>query len=391
MNILLVSGNAYPHGMAISKRIRLIAKGLNECGNRVSIRILNPTTAPGENDVYPVRGECPKGVFFEYSGGNRIWSNSWMSRRLQKLNGILQGAFNTFRDINDLDVVMLYATGTATILLHKFICLIMNKKIVLFRSEHPFFEKKSMFYKLIVRNVTHRFFNGYIVISKGIRQFYENIGIDPSIILIVPILNDFGLDANESNVTTYKSKTIFYCGDWSQHKDGLMTLLKAFSLVIRKHPDLKLELAGKPTRSKYAEDVNKYISQNNLNDFVLISGYLENHEFLKRMSHSTMFVLPKPTNFQAIFSMPSKLAEYLSTGKPVVVSDIGDLAEYLKNGISVYFTEPGDHESVASAINDILEKPENAKAIGEAGRKVAQEYFDYFVNCKKISHFLFNL
>lgn len=390
MNILIVSRSAYPEGMAISKRIRLIAKGLQECGNNVYVRILNPTTLPGRNDCNPNSGEFPKGVFFEYSGGERIWSKGWLIRRLQTLKGTMCGIFNTFHQMKDLDVVMLYTTGSPSIILHKILCKLFDKKFVLFRSEHPFFENQNWLYKLIVTKFTHRFFDAYIVISKGIKKFYESIGIDSKQILIIPIIND-PVPCNNGNISPNKTNTIFYCGDWSQHKDGLMTLLKAFAIVVKKQVNLKLELAGKPFSTEYIKSVNDFISKNRIEDRTIMTGYLDNDEFQHRMNRATMFVLPKPLNFQAQFSMPSKLAEYLSTGKPVVASDMGDLSKYLKNRVSVYFTAPGNHEEVAFAMSYIIENSDKARTVGEEGKRIAMTEFDYLNNCKKIFNFLKSL
>jgi glycosyltransferase involved in cell wall biosynthesis len=91
-------------------------------------------------------------------------------------------------------------------------------------------------------------------------------------------------------------------------------------------------------------------------------------------------VLARPDSLQAQAGFPTKLGEYLATGRPVVVTRTGEIGSYLVDGKSAYLAEPGNVKDIARQIDAVLSNPDAARVVGEAGRKVSIECFDWRVH-----------
>jgi glycosyltransferase involved in cell wall biosynthesis len=71
------------------------------------------------------------------------------------------------------------------------------------------------------------------------------------------------------------------------------------------------------------------------------------------------------------------LGEYLASGRPVVITRTGDIGRYLTDGADSRLVPPDDVDALTGALRDVLAHPEAARALGEAGRRVALANFDY--------------
>ena len=67
--------------------------------------------------------------------------------------------------------------------------------------------------------------------------------------------------------------------------------------------------------------------------------------------------------------------EAMAAGKPVVAFRNADLAEVVVEGVTGRFVPVGDRVQLAAISNELLEAPEAARALGEAGRRRAAECF----------------
>jgi glycosyltransferase involved in cell wall biosynthesis len=109
------------------------------------------------------------------------------------------------------------------------------------------------------------------------------------------------------------------------------------------------------------------------------------------IGNADLLALPRPDSKQAQGGFPTKLGEYLATGKPVCATTVGELPDYLTDNESVFFAQPGSVESFAEAMRRALYDPENAKRVGLNGKQVAQEEFNKDIQAKKLYQFLLEL
>lgn len=109
------------------------------------------------------------------------------------------------------------------------------------------------------------------------------------------------------------------------------------------------------------------------------------------IGNADLLALPRPDSKQAQGGFPTKLGEYLATGKPVCATKLGELPDYLKNNESIFFAQPGSVKSFADAMRWALSDTENASRVGLNGKKVAQKEFNKDIQAKKLHQFLLEL
>ena len=78
------------------------------------------------------------------------------------------------------------------------------------------------------------------------------------------------------------------------------------------------------------------------------------------------------------------------TGKPVLATDVGDIKTYFNHGENLFLAEPGDSQSIATAMISILSNPTLALQVGRGGRKAACSHFHYLYQCERIADFIHN-
>jgi L-malate glycosyltransferase len=69
------------------------------------------------------------------------------------------------------------------------------------------------------------------------------------------------------------------------------------------------------------------------------------------------------------------ILEYMAAGRPVVATDVGGASEAVVHGETGYLVKSRDHEAMADYIVSLLNKPEDARRMGEDGRRLVNEKF----------------
>ena len=99
-------------------------------------------------------------------------------------------------------------------------------------------------------------------------------------------------------------------------------------------------------------------------------------------------MLPRPSNGTNQANFPTRLPEFLSTGKPVIVGIAGDIPLYLTHGEHALLLQESDADEIASCIGQLVAFPEIARALGKAGGQRGTEVFGYATYAADLSEFL---
>lgn len=75
-------------------------------------------------------------------------------------------------------------------------------------------------------------------------------------------------------------------------------------------------------------------------------------------------------------AVPSKLYEAMASEKPVILIAEGEAAEIVSSAVAGVVVHPGDIDGLANAIVRLIDNPDEAKAMGKAGRKAVELYYD---------------
>ncbi len=146
---------------------------------------------------------------------------------------------------------------------------------------------------------------------------------------------------------------------------GLDILARAFGIVAKTHPRVRLVIAGyqfdpfEKVRALCPPDVR---------DRVEYVGFLTGLEKLDLLSGASVVVLPSRHE-----SSPVSILEAAACGKPVIVSDIPELRFVTDKGFGVCF-ESGSAESLVTALTGMLDDKALRDRLGEAGRAFARRF-----------------
>ncbi|RZS98473.1 glycosyltransferase family 4 protein [Cecembia calidifontis] len=184
----------------------------------------------------------------------------------------------------------------------------------------------------------------------------------------------------------FQSPYIAFVGVMNDAKDGVSNLIKAFNSIKDKFSSHKVYLVG---AWNYDTPIHlQLIKGFGLEERVFWMKEYSRDQIPNIICNADLLVLPRPDSKQAQGGFPTKLGEYLATGKPVCATRVGEIPNYLKDNESVFFAEPGSVESFAEAMERALGDYEIAKRVGAYGRKVAEEHFNKDVQARVLLGFL---
>lgn len=90
-------------------------------------------------------------------------------------------------------------------------------------------------------------------------------------------------------------------------------------------------------------------------------------------------------------TFPNALLEYMALSKPVIAPDIGGVPEIITDRKQGLLFPPGEADSLAEKLLDLLSNPEKARKMGEEGAKRVRSSFSLEMSVKKIEQLFFSL
>ncbi|MBQ3146655.1 MAG: glycosyltransferase [Oscillospiraceae bacterium] len=115
-------------------------------------------------------------------------------------------------------------------------------------------------------------------------------------------------------------------------------------------------------------------------------GHLNRQQVLETLQKSQVGIatLLNVGQYNKLWNLPTKVYEYMALAIPCVLSDtpyIRQAAEKYRFGICV---DPADPQQIAAAIRHLLDHPEEARQMGENGRRAVKEEFNWGIEEKKL-------
>jgi len=397
MNIIILTNEPFPIGMAATNRILSYSKGIVELGNSLEVICLRPT----EIEYGMIRNQNVKGQYngikYEYVSGTTIWPKSG-KKKLKKLLYILKGLFNSIKlikKINNLervDCLLLYSNSFINIVFFYFVSRFINTIYIQEKNEYPFIlYKKSIVCKLYANfyvNHIYKLFDGMIIMTNYLMEYFQNKIRKNSKLCLVPMTVETERFSKNKIKINEKSRYIAYCGSPYGNKDGVPILIKAFSIISKKHRSIKLYIIGDSPRTKVLQELRDLTKKLNIEHRVVFTGSVTRNKMPEYICSASILALSRPTSLQAKYGFPTKLGEYLSTGNPVVVTKVGEIHEFLTDGENAFLSEPDSAETFAEKLDYVLLHPELAKKVGLKGREVALKHFNYKTQAKRIINFI---
>jgi glycosyltransferase involved in cell wall biosynthesis len=223
----------------------------------------------------------------------------------------------------------------------------------------------------IFENFAAKRFDAIAAATPFISERFARIGCKSFYVNNYPLLAEFVTPERD---WSRKEHAVCYVGGISV-KRGIQEMVKAIDKT-----DATLLLAG------------KFIPESQRNETMKLSGWQQVTEFghvnrdevqrILARGMAGLVTLHPIINYKD--ALPVKMFEYMAAGIPVIASDFPlwrEIVESNKCGICV---DPLDEKQIAQAIQYLVDHPEEAKRMGDNGRRAIEEKYSWEMEARKL-------
>ena len=193
----------------------------------------------------------------------------------------------------------------------------------------------------------------------------------------VQVINN-GLDAarfmkSPSLMVNKTRPTVITVGEIKPRK-GTLQLVEAIAVVRERIPQAQCLIMGNPQQgSAYTARVQQRISELRLEDSVQIMGFVEQELMRAWLAAADVFALPAMNDGMWFEGFGLVLLEAGAAGTAVIGTDNCGVADAVEHGVTgLIVSQKNVAEALPQALLELLEDPDKAAKMGEAGRERAQ-------------------
>jgi len=383
---MLVVGDelAFPHGGASSVYVRRLTRAVSLAGAEAAVLCLDYSERESPPRNTRARGE-EQGVGFEYLTGDPVLPRRpWAIARGRVRAAAALGPSLDAWSANRRAVVVYYGRFPSVLLrLHR-ACAARALPLVASLVEWRLAFDHQTLGQRLGDQVFHRWLprlDGSMVISRWIEQALRDRLHVTHPILRVPVLVD---PDDWRDVAPHAAPRPYavLCADFDSYPEDARLVIEALAQV----KSLDLHLIGKADtrRGELLALAERCGSASRL---VLDDLFISDASLRSRYRGASVLLAPLRDDDRSRARFPSKVADYLLAGRPVVSSAVGEVGAYLRDGESAFLCTPGSASSLAEAVVRAVSHPER-EAIAARGRDVALENFSLTVQGPRIVSWL---
>lgn len=177
-------------------------------------------------------------------------------------------------------------------------------------------------------------------------------------------------------------RRIVYVGGVTRQR-GISQTVEALGLLRRDGVDFRFDCIGEASPG-YLDELMERCRALGIADRVVFHGRLIATDAYRIVAGSAvgLAVLQPEANY--VDSYPTKIFEYMALRIPVIASDFPLYARTLQEARCGIAVDPANPQQLARAIRSLLEDPENARRMGENGRRAVESTYNWNVEEAKL-------
>ena len=218
--------------------------------------------------------------------------------------------------------------------------------------------------------------DGIIAISRLLEDYYKKQNVKT---IRIPSILDIKNKPFSNKLNNEKINLVF-TGNTSNSKE----LLKPVMEVLNESKYLNKFIFNIYGASK-DEVINNIGDETLINKNININGYVEQNRIEDILLKSDYQIFIRPNRRSSNAGFPTKLAESMAVGTPVITNNTGDISLYLKDEYNGYICNGNSKEDVMKVFDKILNNQSNLRI---AARKTAEESFDYRLYKELVKYFI---
>lgn len=116
-----------------------------------------------------------------------------------------------------------------------------------------------------------------------------------------------------------------------------------------------------------------------LGNHATLEDWLPTHDLIERLGQADVLIIPRTEHPAMRGGCPSKFAEYLAMGKPLIVTEVDETAKFVQQYHCGLVCEP-TADSLARSIRQVATRNEyERKVMGQNARQLAETVFDWHI------------
>lgn len=150
-------------------------------------------------------------------------------------------------------------------------------------------------------------------------------------------------------------------------KKGFRYLIDAVPQILETEPSARLVIGGS---GDLLESLQARARELGVAERVHFPGHLPHDRVLDLLAAAEVFVMPSVRDERGnIDGLPIVVLEAMAAGKPVVATEMAGIPLAVTDGETGFLVEEKSPEALAEAVGRLLERPEAACTLGDAGRR----------------------
>lgn len=224
-------------------------------------------------------------------------------------------------------------------------------------------------------------------ICEGLRKDIVQRGISADKVTVIPNAVDIekfavgGIAdaALKSELGLKDSRLIGFIGSFYAY-EGLDILLRAFSMILTKAPDVRILLVGGGPQDA---SLRQLASDLGIADKVVFTGRVPHEQVQRYYDLLDVLIYPRLSMRLTDLVTPLKPLESMAQGRLLVASDVGGHLELIRDGETGVLFKAGDPQSLAEKVIDLFNKPERWSQLRAAGRSFVENERNWRVSVER--------
>ncbi len=384
MKMLFLGVTGFPLGEASAQKSIYMCKSLADAG--VDITMICKKSVLSHDIDFDSKG-IYEGFSFVFTSGTPYKSKKFIVRNYNKIKGFI----NEFRFVrksnkeSNVDAAIIYTRAFLNVVLYKLYSKIFNFKIIVNYGE---LRSKINFSNISLSlKINDYLFDKYI--------FYLADGFLPISNYLIDVINEKNQKVPYLKIPPLCDYSLFeshnrrlggdpyflYCGSLGYY-EIVKFILEAYKKMQNNDFSLYLLVHGSSERMAHLKDYIGKIFEDQ--EKIKLFSDLPYEELVDLYNNAYALLIPLRSNIQDVARFPHKIGEYCATGRPIITTRIGEVNNYFKDSESAYIASEYNVELFSSKMTEASANPELATKIGDEGKKIGLEHFNYKSYGKKL-------
>lgn len=376
MNLLILTDKSYPYGSAYSSRVRHFIMAFHDIGYKITMISAN--------------------LDIEEAKELNISDVEYISMKYQQ-NRITQlglGVVQRYKKIVEKELSkkkydaifvnsITYALPEICKIAKKNAIPIFVEKCEWYDESSFIFGKYNPYYREYIKEINSISPNGYVVISPFFERYYAEKKFKT---FLVPTI----LDVKNIKVDLHKKREkicVAFSGSLGNGKEQIAPMAKALDKMKAEKTDYIFEFYG-PSQQQIKDNIGDEALYERVKQCFHINGKIPQKDIYSKiaMADFTFFLREKRRSSDAGF--PTKLAESMAVGTPVITNATGSIDRYLVNQQNGILLQELSVDNIVDALHYAKYVDElKYQKMRSCARDTAENYFDYRKYTKGLGKF----